>query len=388
MVNKKDYFSIIKRSVGRNNLFERVFRTLFNQAQAEPEGQQRPMANFWHNYSDDFYTNRDYDLEIDEQPVRTPRLAQQLWDIATNCSEAATCIDIINHDAWSSDDGDDIGFDIADTLNDNETKIAPDIEKILRRLIDEVLVFSGLERIGELMLTTGDGFASLGVNTSKKRIEKILILPTWDMFRIEDNQANLLGFEQRAGLMDHATIKLHPIAVAHWRYRRQTLYGRALFRESLFDWCKLKSLVVTKVASSNPDISALVEAAEFYLRRIIRRSRVPPWMVGFPSIGAREISGGPERAYARLINHFRQDLSVGLRHILNLELALNGIPKERWQYRLKWPAFYVAPYQEADFRLQSEANSPSINDLDTMSVLASRDDISKQLEDFLCKTTH
>ena len=394
------------------------------------------MANFWHNYSDAFYQNRNYDLEIEEQPVRSPALAYQLWDIATNCSEAATCIDIINHDAWSSDDGDDIGFDIADTLNDNETKIDPQVEQILRRLIDEVLVFSGLERVGELMLTTGDAFASIGVNTSKKQIEKLLILPTWDMFRIEDNQANLKGFEQRAGLMEHATIHLHPIAVAHWRYRRWTLYGRALFRESLFDWCKLKSLVdaienaaisvgvnpnihtmpcdyddedaeayrrnyerakakgvvtdffmlnggaVTKVASTNPDISALVEAAEFYLRRIVRRSRVPPWMIGFPSIGAREISGGPERAYARLINHFRQDLSVGIRHILNLELALHGIPKERWQYRLKWPVFYVAPYQEADIRLQSEANSQGVNDLDYISTLKV-EDIQQQLKDIL-----
>lgn len=420
-----DSFTNITKTRGRNSLFERVYRTLFKQAESEPLGSQRSLTRFW-SFDPAPETNslsRDYDLEIEDNFARSPELAKALWDIATNCSEAATCIDIIHNDAMSSADGSNIGFDIAPTLNDNETKIDAEINRILRRLIDEVLVFSGLERVGELMLTTGDAFVSVGVNTKRHMIDKLLILPTWEMFRVEDNQANLLKFEQRPSLLGDTVITIHPIACVHWRYRKQNLYGRALFRESLFDWCKLKPLLIAieqaamsvgvnpnvhilpctatardaeqykqdylrarneqmlltdfymlhggevkKLSSVNPDIKALIDAANLYITRIVRRSRVPPWMVGFPSIGAREISGGPERAYARLINHFRQDITVGLRHLFNLELALHGIPKERWQYRIKWPLFYVEPFlNTAEDNEQFQAKSPGIHDLDTVS---------------------
>lgn len=432
-----DNYSIIPKSKGRKNLFERLFNNLFQTAEAEPEGSQRSLSSYWafSPLVHDPYT-RNYDQEIEDYNfVRSPGLAQQLWDISTNCSEAATCIDIINSDAWSSADGSNIGFDIADTLNDNETKIDPTVESILRRLIDDVLVYSGFERIGELMLATGDAFVSLGVNTKKHQIDKLLILPTWEMFRVEDNQANLLRFEQRPSLMENQHIHLHPIACVHWRYRRQSLYGRALFRESIFDWCKLKPLLIAieqaamavgvnpnvhilpcetrvdeaesykrnheearsqglvldyymlggdvkKLANINPDIKSLVEAANLYITRIVRRSRVPPWMVGLPSIGAREISGGPERAYARLINHFRQDITVGLRHIFNMELALHGIPKSEWKYRIKYPIFYVEPYLDNLPREDLQAKASGIHDLDTMSV-TTQSDIAKQIQEIL-----
>ena len=114
------------------------------------------------------------------------------------------------------------------------------------------------------------------------------------------------------------------------------------------------------------------------MARFVRRSRIPPWMLGFPGIGAREISGGPERAYARLINDFRQSLSTGFKQIFNLELALQGYPREKWQYRIIWPRFYVDPFKQQLDPNADESNSQEIQDLDYLSSI-SKDKIESEL---------
>ena len=339
---------------GRNRIFEKIWRFLTVWSRTEIEGQQRPRSG-WRNwtYNDTTQEGRDYDLEIPEIPVRAPNLASQLIELRYCCSEAATAYDAINGDAWTSHDGDDQGFDISDTLNDNKTKVDPKIQEILRRVIREVLMPSEPKIVGERLLAYGDSFASLGINSKAMRIERILYLPTWEMFRLETKQGELLGFEQRALLRDPDPIQFHPISIVHWRYRRDNLYGRALFLECLKDWCRIEQILddiaeashavginpnihilpceydeeqaneykimyegaknqkiltdlymygggdIKKLSNSNPDITALLKAAEFFMARFVRRSRIPPWMLGFPGIGAREISGGPERAYAR-----------------------------------------------------------------------------------------
>jgi hypothetical protein len=422
---------------GRNKTFERLWRFLTAWNRTEIEGQQRPRSG-WRNwtYDDRTQEGRDYDLEIPEIPVRSPSLARQLIELRYYCPEAATAYDSINGDAWTSQDGDDQGFDIADTLNDNTTKVDPKIQELLRRVIKEVLIPSEPKIIGERMLAYGDTFASLGINSKTMQIERILYLPTWELFRLETRQGELLGFEQRALIRDADPIQFHPISVVHWRYRRDTLYGRALFLECLRDWCRVERILddvaeaahsiginpnihilpcdydeeqakeyqqmyesakgvkiltdlymfnggdIKKLSTVNPDIKALLEAAEFFMTRFVRRSRIPPWMLGFPSIGAREISGGPERAYARLINDFRQCLSTGFKHIFNLELALHGYPREEWNYRIVWPRFYVDPYKQQLDPDLDESNSSEIEDLDYLSTISS-DKFQSQLKEVL-----
>ena len=295
--------------------------------------------------------------------------------------------------------------------------------------------------IGERLLAYGDSFASLGINSKAMRIERILYLPTWEMFRLETKQGELLGFEQRALIRDSDPIQFHPISVIHWRYRRDTLYGRALFLECLRDWCRIEQILddiaeaahsigvnpnihilpcdydeeqaeeykvmyekaknqkiltdlymynggdIKKLATINPDITALLKAAEFFMARFVRRSRIPPWMLGFPGIGAREISGGPERAYARLINDFRQSLSTGFKQIFNLELALQGYPREKWQYRIIWPRFYVDPFKQQLDPNADESNSQEIEDLDYLSVI-STDKLTQELNKVLNGNNH
>ncbi len=427
---------------GRNRIFENIWRAITSWRRVEIQGQQRPRSG-WRNwtYDDRTQEGRDYDLEIPELPVRNPQLASQLIKFRYYCSEAATAYDAINGDAWTSHDGDDQGFDIADTLNDNTTPVDPKIQEILRRIIREVIIPSEPKIIGERMLAYGDCFASLGINTKPMRIERILYLPTWEVFRLETKQGELLGYEQRALIRDADPIQFHPISVVHWRYRRDTLYGRALFLECLQDWCRLEQILddiaeashsiginpnihimpcdydeeqadsykqmyetakraklltdmymlnggdIKKLSVVNPDIKALLQAAELFMTRIVRRSRIPPWMLGFPSIGAREISGGPERAYARSINDFRQNLTTGFKHIFNLELALHGYPREKWLYRVVWPRFYIDPIKQQLNPEIDESNSKEIEDLDYLSQISS-DNFQQRLNEVLNGKSH
>jgi hypothetical protein len=75
-------------------------------------------------------------------------------------------------------------------------------------------------------------------------------------------------------------------------------------------------------------------------------------------------------AFARLINSIRNDFTglgqpgydSGLRHLFNLALALAGIPKERWLYRIIFPPAYVSVYNSSQ-GLGGEANAKGIDDL-------------------------
>ena len=400
---------------GRNTLLERIWQSITSFNRTPVQGQQRPLAGYLTS-TDDTALGRSYDLEISEIPIRDPQKARQLIEMYEYCTEVATAISEITDSVWSSDDGDDQGFGISPTLNDNETKVNPNVERILRRVIDEVIGGITLEPAAERILIYGDAFASLGINSRKMQVERVLFVPTWEMFRIEDNQAQLLGFEQRRYLSDSDAIRFHPIACVHWRYRRKTLYGRSLFHESVDDWKKLKAATddlanasraiglnanlhfmpscaseeyradykknyeakkalgavtdfylmndadVRKLSQINPDLKALTDAVLVWRSRIVMKSRVPPYLMGLPNTGAREIAGQPALAYARFLNRVRASLSEGIKHILNVELALNDIPKRDWQYRLIWPRIATNPYG-VNIQTDDESNNPEIEDL-------------------------
>lgn len=409
---------------GRPRLFESLFRNISGAIKSGFQGTIRPLRTGWTSRDDRYIWERSYDLEIPHLPVREIETLKRgttfrLIEMVENCPEIATYIDIIKDDCWASADGDDMGFDIAETLNDG-SPIDPDVYRILRRLVDEVIGGGKLDLAPERMLAWGDAFVEISVNKRTRQIDNLLFLPTWQMFRIENNIGQLMGFEQRESLHDEFCIKHHPLTICHFRFRRKYLYGRGLFLECLDYWDCLKNLpddiikaaraiginpnihelpceydarqveaykeaveahrrnegpitdyyvlqgaTIKKLSGSSPDISALLNAARFNINQIALKSRIPPWQIGLSSIGAREISGAPERAYARFINRIRQNVSEGIRHFCNLELALNNIPKERWKYRLTWPQFYVTTYQEQTETNLAESKTSGIEDLDS-----------------------
>jgi hypothetical protein len=394
-------------------------------------GRQRSISTY--NYLDDTTAiGRAYDLEISEYPVRDSEKAHKLIEMWEYCPEIATAIEIITNDVFSSDDGDDQGFAIGEFLNDDVTPINPKVKILLEDLIERLIGGLELERAVERILIYGDAFASLGIDFSKKKILKLLFLPTWELFRIEDNYGNLIRFEQRRYLANSfenkyknfqenikqgEAIMFHPLQIVHWRFRQKNLYGRSLFFESISDWNNLKASTddlafasrsvginpnihimpdcvdedyrkayklayeekkkqgmvtdfylmcgadIKKLSQANPDIKALSDTVLMWRTRIVMKSHVPPWLMGLPTIGARDIAGQPALAYARFINKIRMNLTVGIRQICDLELALNDIPKEQWKYKIIFPKIATNPYGNNAI-IDDETNNNLIEDLD------------------------
>ena len=413
---------------GRNTIFEQIWRAASQWSRTLAPGQQRPITlTYLHDPIGETYQDRWWDLEITEVPVRDSARARRIVEMIEYCPEVATIIDEYVDSTFANQSGDDQGFAIALTLDDNVTPIDPTIYKILNRVIEEVVGGTALDPAAERCLQWGDAFAGIGVDTRKRRIDKLLFLPTWEMFRVETNQGELLGFEQRRSLQDADPIQIHPLTCVHWRYRRKNLYGRSLFLESLEDWEALKDALadlrsasraigvnpnlhrmpegtgkdyleaykaahekrkregtitdyylmcgsgIEKLAGSNPDLSAIIGNIEMRRRRIVMKSRCPLWILGFDSNGAREIAGQPALAMSRRINKLRMGLSAGIKHILNLELALHGYSREQWRYRIIWPKIYVDVLEQQLDPIQAEeANATGVQDLDTASEMSDR----------------
>jgi hypothetical protein len=398
-------------------------------------GHQRPLASY-NAFADTTLIGRNYDLEITEFPVRDSKKARQLIEMWEYCPEIATAISEISDSVWSSDDGDDQGFTISTTLNDNVTSIDKNVYSILLEFINNFL--HDTKPAIERLLMYGDAFANIGLDVKNKTINKVLFLPTWEIFRIEDNQGNLgmlgengqiIGFQQRKYLTVNSNnlwqddngrteISYHPLSIVHWRKDRKTLYGRSLFYQSTGDWDALKASIadlqnacraiginpnlhimpecadekyradykaayeykkslgsvfdfylmngadIKKLSSGNPDLTALANTVLFWRARIVMQSRVPPYLMGLPAQGARDLAGQPALAYARFINSVRMCFAQGIRQLCNLQLLLKGIPKEQWNYRIIFPKIATNPYGNNQLS-NDESNLLGVEDLDS-----------------------
>ena len=407
---------------GRNTIFENIWRWMSFWSKTPIEGNIR-RGRGWYYTDDTTLWGRNYDLEIPEQIVRGNDCctrARELVYIKHHCAIVAQAIDILTDAVMSSADGDDQGFAVADTLNDNITPVNPIVKEILDNLSYTILSRGALDQIIQNFLMYGDGFLSLGIS-KKYQIERVLVLPTWEMFRIETNQGELLGFEQRSNLVDHIPIKFHPLTCVHWRYRKDVLYGRSLFHECIddamrlidaknnlgnaatitatnprvhelscdatedevaaykqgyqnrlakgpiFDYFLRSGENIRPFSTTPPNIDALLKYKNDLLKDIGNRSRIPPWLIGLETVGAREIAGEPSKFFALYINRLRAIFSMGLRHIFDLQLALNDIPKEQWQYRIIFPKFYINPVMLANQPESEEMNRNTVEDLDSQS---------------------
>jgi hypothetical protein len=346
---------------------------------------------------------RNYDLELQEFPIRDVQIARQLIEMLEWCPEVGTCLRILTEDIYSSENGDNHGFTISDTLEDDETPVDPDVKSICLDLLSRSDVIGGLalERAIKRMLGYGDTFLSLGIDregVGKKAdwgISRSLLLPTWELFRIEADNGELLGFEQRRNLSDSTATQFYPPQIVHFRHDRQSLYGRSIWRQSIPDWARLKASTenlataarnlginpnvhimpegvaedysqnyradyearledglvtdfymlpggdVRKLANYDPNLTALAEDVLTWRTRLIMPSQIPLWrFAGFKIDGAKDLSGEPAKAYARHINSLRMVLTEGIKQVLNTELILRlGLEAflERGHYQIVYP---------------------------------------------------
>lgn len=387
---------------GRNTLFENLFKALTGWRRSSVPGSQRSRVLSVSTI------RRNYDLEIGEFPIRDRDVAVHLIEMLAWCPEVQTALNILVQDCLSSEDGDTIGFVVSDTLDDDETPVDPEVKAICEDLIRRPGIVGGLalERVVQRMLGYGDAFLSIGIDKegigrNDLGISRTLMLPTWEMFRLEADNGDLLGYQQRKSLSDFTALDFYPPQIVHFRHNRQTLYGRSMWRSSIEDWQKLKDATedlavaarslginpnvhempegaddgyleayrsdyearledglvtdffmlpggdVRKLANYVPDLNALAQNVLFRRQRIIMPSQIPIWrFAGLPADGARDISGQPAKAYARSINFIRMCLTEGIKQILDTELILKlGIDefRSRGRYQIVFPQIATDP---------------------------------------------
>ena len=405
--------------------FENLWKTLRGNTKPPPmQGNFRSYSRRWGLETTN--QGRNYDLEIHETPIRDENgKARELIELVEWCPEVNFAIETLVQDCLSSADGDDQGIIINEEIREGE-EVDPEVFVIGMDLIDRLFHYQDLSIIIERMLMWGDAFIELGIDIEQQSITKLQALPTFEMFRIEP-YGILDRFEQRRSWVGDDPIVFNPIKIAHFRYRRKNLYGRSVFGASLEDWARLREATedlakasrelginptwhkmkpdaneayreafrenleaqlqegsianyyllpgeeMGKVGQLNPDLKPLTDTVLMWRSRIVMASGVPPYLfAGLPTIGAKDISGQPALAYARRINAIRAQATEGLKQIIDTELALKGIPRERWKYTIGWPKISVSQFE------QTAANVSETDNLDT-----EKDAAGKKLERLL-----
>jgi hypothetical protein len=357
--------------------------------------------------------SRRYDLEITENPIRDPRISRELIELNQWCYEVVHALDMAASDTFASDDGDDQGWVVAKTLDDEETPVNPEVFAIaedirLRKQNFSTYMIGGdrLKKALRWALGKGECFLELGIereglsaNKSKDfGVAKTLYLPTFEMFRKETDQGELIGFEQRKYVSESdPDYFFEPYKICHIRHEPDFLYGRSLWLASLDAWADVKQAFDNLIRASNdlgvsptlhimPGIST--EQERIYERELeIRRKsgiitdhilsypgqdirkmtnfnsdltglvdtllqcRYKLIIPGFPTYffpgleskgGTKELSRSPDRRYSRMRYGWCQLLSGAIKQVIDTEIILRkGLDfyaeNARNKYRILWP---------------------------------------------------
>jgi hypothetical protein len=233
-----------------------------------------PLIGSQRSLSETSVLSRQYNLEIEDRPIRSPRLARELMEMRQYCYEVYHSLAMAVEDCFSSGDGDDQGWTISDTQDDNETPVNPEVQAIaldlIQRTFDDEYVIGGdrLRYALEEVLIYGDCFLELGIDrdgiSPEYHVTKTLYLPTWDCFRKETDQGILEAFEQRRFLNSHDTETrlFNPEKIVHFRHKRNKTYGRSLFFPSIPYWSKLKEAMEKLSIAEDQTLSAVIHEFE------------------------------------------------------------------------------------------------------------------------------
>ena len=388
----------------------------------------------YRNTATDFYRRRDT-LEPPEIPIRSPSLAQELIDIYENCPEVALAIETIVEDIFSSSDGNDRGFCVGETLEDG-TPVKTEVLDILKPFIKSVIGGRKLQRSPERFLAYGDAFVNIVFDPDITEIVRVMYLPTWEMFRKEDEVGNIQYFEQKFDTYSEGIV-LHPVTVVHWRHRPKYLYGRAITREILPDWSDLKEFKwdhrlasravgtnskvhvmpkgtndkfksdyildnedrmengaitdyymgghegggdIKMLRNTDPNLESLINSEESRRRIIITRMGLPAYVAGLKDLsGGKDLMGQPAMAYARKVNAYRGEFAEGIIQLCNTQLALKGIdPREKENaYPIIFPKIYINQMMADADKAQEQETAGKQKDSDKV---ANKQDQLEQLQ--------
>lgn len=332
---------------------------------------------------------KEWDLEIEELPIRSPNVARHLIEIKEACYESKFCLRMAIEDTFSGFKGDDQdAWGVSDFVDKKKTiSINPETYKIIHDLIerkenyqDYVIGGNKLERALGNALAYGDCFAEIGIEkvNGEYQVSRLLFLPTWEIFRVEDDQGRLKQFEQRKYISSSTPeIIFNPTQLIHFRYDQKVLYGQSIFFQSVPYWDKLKEAVhnlqiaarnlamnpnlhiyaegmtenqqaayrntieqrkrkqeiitdiylfpemdIKKITNVNPSLKPLSDTILEWRARMIPAGFPTYNFPNFPSQKARDISGEPSRRYARMRNSWCEMLTRGIRQVIDTEIIL------------------------------------------------------------------
>lgn len=409
----------IIKSLG-DRLKQLLGREKISEVQGKPNG-----------FSAGFSARRNLGLEIEDQPVRSVDIARELIEIKTHSRHARHSLSYAVRDTFGSTDGDDQGWSIAKDIEDGKAIDKQVYDIILelknRKFQGEYLI--GGDKMNRALtecLAYGDSFLTWSAEKDKRGVwslSRTVYLPTWQMFRCEDEQGVVTHYEQRFGLGNEA-IAIVPVKVVQFSHERDKKYGQSIFRQSLANWADVKDAVmdladasraiginpnvhkmplgtdgdyleayrddyenkkkdgavtdlymqggqgggeVLKLSTANPDLSSLISYVE-----IVKREMVPP---GFPiwffpefnTQGAKDISGQPALAYMRMRNQWCGMIASGLRQLIDIELIFKlGYDEfvKRGQYRIVFPEWKLNIVDGTE----DESELTGINNLDSSRV--------------------
>ena len=391
----------------RFNWTKQVFNTLTASIKNIIIGSQRSLPRS--QFSAGLFSGRttDYDLEIEEYPIRESIKAKHILEILEHSSEAGLAIDIYRTDVRSSADGDDQGFTIGEFQPDGKTPVDPTIKSVALELFERIYPISLIDLMISDCIGRGDHFQSIGFvreGFSRKdtdyAIGKLLRIPPFEMFRLEQDNGDLTGFEQRRTLAQHSPDYFwNPAQMVHLRYRRRGLYGQSVWYQSAWDWQEYKrskeeyaigrralalnprkhimpkgtkadfAIAYKKVLDEKvkngtevitdfvmlPDgdiqslnagtsgVKDLLESMNVYRTAIIMPTQIPLWrFAGFVSNSAQDYVGQPALAWVRAVNGIRAILVEGISQVLDTELILKFgaewyLKNAKGKYRISFP---------------------------------------------------
>lgn len=399
--------TIAQQISDRFNWTKQVFNTLTASIKSKIIGSQRSLPRS--RFGGGLFSGRstDYDLEIEEYPIRDRVIARHILEILRHSSEAGTAINIYRTDVRSSADGDDQGFTIGKFQPDGETPIDPIIKSVALELFERIYPVSLIDMMVSDCVGRGDHFQSIGFvreGFSRKdtdyAIGKLLRIPPFEMFRLEENNGELIGFEQRRTLTQSSPDYFwNPAQMVHLRYRREGLYGRSMWYQSDWDWQEYKRskeeyAIGRRILALNPRIHTmpngvkadyaiaykkelddktkngteiltdfvtlfggdikslnqgnsgvkdLQDSVTYYRTAIIMPTEIPPWrFAGFKSESAQDYVGQPALAWVRVVNGVRAILVEGISQVLDTELILKFgadwyLKNAKGKYRISFP---------------------------------------------------
>jgi hypothetical protein len=172
----------------------------------------------------------------EEYPTRSPETALQLIDLVNNCPEAAAALEVICAYVLSSGTGDEMGFSVQVDEQNPQLGTVAIAQNVIARVGD---IFTWWQVIWRMM-TWGDAFGLLDVDTKAMMVTGLRLLPSWQCFVVPDEVTGELShYEQRMGRGEVAQIPT--LNMIQWSYNRRYLYGRSLYHECLDDWQRMQN---------------------------------------------------------------------------------------------------------------------------------------------------